>query len=284
MNLWLLLAFYTALKIPYSSLIIYDGTGLSGSYVYFVHGYHGHDSQFQDMIDYLNKTCFFSRTPSRVTPRYFDYCEKYLNLGMSKEEIHNIEGGISTYATDFFEMICDSHSSPTQVDIVAHSLGGLIIREMLRKHHADLEILGITIGRVITVGTPHFGSELFNHPFAEYLREFIGCDATLIDLSFAPESEFLSQLNENPSSYMKNIEWYFVAGVSLEPTTLFLQETVFSGVPCDGLVDLESALAIGLDFEPINRIILPKNHHNLIFDPQDQDSYTFIAQWLGHNN
>ena len=30
---------------------------------------------------------------------------------------------------------------------------------------------------------------------------------------------------------------YFVVGVSLEPSNLFLQETVFSGVSCDDLIN-----------------------------------------------
>ena len=34
------------------------------------------------------------------------------------------------------------------------------------------------------------------------------------------------------------IDRYFVVGVSLEPSNLFLQETVFSGVSCNGLINV----------------------------------------------
>lgn len=51
------------------------------------------------------------------------------------------------------------------VDIVAHSQGGLVVREMLRGLRADKASSGSEnpanhIGKLITVNTPHFGSEL----------------------------------------------------------------------------------------------------------------------------
>ncbi|MHA2247253.1 MAG: hypothetical protein ACXADY_20070, partial [Candidatus Hodarchaeales archaeon] len=66
----------------------------------------------------------------------------------------------------------------------------------------------------------------------------------------------------------------------LHPLAFLVQETIFNGVPCDGLVDCESALAIGLAFDPINRIILHKDHDQLIHDPQNQESYEYINKWL----
>ncbi|MFW9904816.1 MAG: lipase family alpha/beta hydrolase [Candidatus Thorarchaeota archaeon] len=261
------------------------GTNLAGSHVYFVHGYNGNNSQFCDMIEYLNKTHFFDRcSDEEIYPLFFNYYEKYHNLGMTKTEIHNIKGGISTYAKDFYQQLCETHDNAS-IDVVAHSLGGLIVREMLRNHRKELERSGITVLRVITLGTPHLGTELINHPLTEQILTFCGCNGeTLIEKSLAPDSVFLSHLNGNTTNYMEDIDWYFVAGVSLHPLAFSVQELIFNGVPCDGLVDCESALGIGLDYEPVNRVILQKDHQQLIYDPQNQESYECIDEWLSINS
>ncbi len=257
------------------------GTDSVGTHVYFVHGYNGNDSQFYDMIDYLNSTNFFDKNSDKeISPLFFNYYEKYHKLGMTKTEIHNIKGGISTYAENFFNQLRETHEF-AEIDIVAHSLGGLIVREMLRSHRKELELSGISVLRVITLGTPHLGTELINHPLTEQILWFCGhnCE-TMIEKSLIPGSAFLTHLNQNPASYMEDIEWFFVAGVSLHPLVFSVQETIFNGVPCDGLVDCESALAIGLAFETANRIILQKDHEQLVCDPQNQESYECIDKWL----
>lgn len=281
LNVWFFTLLYTLSKIPYHALTCGFETDSIASHVYFVHGYNGNDSQFQDMIDFLNKTNFFERSPTmNVTPHFFNYYERYYNLKMTKAEIHNIQGGISTYAKDFYEQLRDSHTVvPTYIDIVAHSLGGLITREMLRIYRDKLKTQGIYISRVITLGTPHLGTELINHPVTERIMWFLGFDCnTLIGRSLTPGSAFLSQLNQN-ASYMDNIAWYFVAGVALNPLAVIVQETIFNGIPCDGLVDCESALGIGLGHKA-NRIILQKDHEQLICDPQNQESYKYINKCL----
>jgi hypothetical protein len=152
---------------------------------------------------------------------------------------------------------------------------------MLRNHRKELERSGITVARVVTLGTPHLGTELINHPLTEQILWFCGCDdETIIEKSLDPGSVFLTLLNQNPVSYMEGIEWFFVAGVSLHLLAFSVQETIFNGVPCDGLVDCESALGIGLDYEPVNRVILQKDHQELICDPQKQESYECIDKWL----
>ncbi|MFX0124746.1 MAG: esterase/lipase family protein, partial [Candidatus Hodarchaeota archaeon] len=278
--IWFFLVLYTLSKVPFSHLSMSLGTGLVGSHVYFIHGYNGNDSQFSDMVAYLNSTDFFDNNPYKKSPLFFNYYEKYYNLGLTKTEIHNIEGGISTYAEDFYDQLCKTHES-AEIDIVAHSLGGLIVREMLHTHRRELELSGIKILRVITLGTPHLGTELVNHPLTKQILWFCGLDyETIIEQSLTPGSAFLTHLNQDPASYMEDIEWYFIAGVSLHPLVLSFQEIIFNGVPCDGLVDCESALAVGLDFEPVNRIILQKDHEQLICDPQNHVSYEYINKWL----
>ncbi|MFX0087798.1 MAG: esterase/lipase family protein [Candidatus Hodarchaeota archaeon] len=129
-----------------------------GSQVYFVHGYCGNESQFYDMINYLDNSELFNNQLNRTIEHlFFNFYEKYYNLGMTKTQIHNIQGGISTFALDFFEQLRQTHDS-AEISIVAHSLGGLIVREMLRNHRRELELSKITIIRVITLGTPHLGT------------------------------------------------------------------------------------------------------------------------------
>jgi len=65
----------------------------------------------------------------------------------------------------------------TQVILVAHSMGGLVAREYLRRHG------GACVRRLITVGTPHHGS----------LHAWMMAGAALSDLR--PRSDFLSRLN-----------------------------------------------------------------------------------------
>ena len=66
------------------------------------------------------------------------------------------------YGTQGFDW---KNSSDLVVDLVAHSQGGLVVREMLRGLLDDGSSSGTDnaanhIGKIITVDTPHFGSEL----------------------------------------------------------------------------------------------------------------------------
>ena len=85
--------------------------------------------------------------------------------------MNNLEGGVSTFATDFYEKLINTYPAGTQIDIVAHSLGGLITREMLRLHRSQLENSGIMFGRrwclfvevLVDVTLQSFG---FERPFS----------------------------------------------------------------------------------------------------------------------
>ncbi|MFX0183081.1 MAG: esterase/lipase family protein [Candidatus Hodarchaeota archaeon] len=275
------------LAIPCSYTISYVGEGIcaQGSYIYFVHGYYATNSYFDDMIKFLNDSGYFQAdTDHRIMPAYFDYFDKYIKLNMTRKKVHFIEGGISTYANDFFELLSRTHNSPTELVIIAHSLGGIITREMLRNHHVQLEELGIQVIRVITLASPHLGTELATNPIIEAALNLMGSSwDTPVGRSLSPGSEFIRRLNENANSYMNHIDWYFVAGVSLDLVSLLGQEFIYNGIPCDGFVDWKSALAIGLNVEPAVRLVLPKDHYQLIHDPKNQESYQYICKWLSGN-
>lgn len=258
----------------------------SSSSLYFVHGYGAENTQFFDMIEFLSSYKLLQRY-SNTDPFFFDYLEKYLGENLSINEIHNIKGGISQYAEDFFNQLCETHKVPSQIDIVAHSLGGLIVRELIRVHRTDLESIGISFRTVITLGSPHLGSVLVVHPLKETLILFTdhGWDTKVIDM-VEPQSEFLTTLNTHPEEYMSDIEWHFIAGVSLGLIETLGQRMIFSGSSCDGFVPLNSALGYDLEEQTkvsISRIILQKDHYGLIYDPIKKKSYSTILSIISNS-
>ena len=281
LNIWIFLVLFTLTKVPFSQISVSCSTDSIGSHIYFVHGYGGNESQFFDMITYLNNSDLFNNEVNRtIVPLFFNFYEKYYNLGMTKTQIHNIQGGISTFGLDFFYQLSQTHES-AEISIVAHSLGGLIVREMLFNHQRELELSNNTIIRVITLGTPHLGIKIVDHPLRKQFSWFFSDNRkTLVAQSVTSSSPFLNKINQDPVKYMKGIDWYFVAGVSLNPLILLAQETIFNGVPRDGIVDCKSVLAIGLNLVQINRVILQKDHEQLICDPYKQESYKYIKKWL----
>ncbi|WP_455463873.1 esterase/lipase family protein, partial [Candidatus Hodarchaeum mangrovi] len=172
------------------------------SCIYFVHGYGATNSQFSDMINFLNNTGFFRRYTIPL-PLFFDYLEKYRIINLTEEEIHRLDGGITTYATDFYDKLVKEHSKGAQVDIIAHSLGGLIIRELLRVYRDDLEKKGIRFNRIVTLGTPHLGSILAQHPLKETIMIFTDTvwDTPIIE-SVKANSSFIVELNTHAIDYM----------------------------------------------------------------------------------
>ncbi len=130
-------------------------------YVYFVHGYFGSNADFDTMVDRFGDENILT---SYSEIKYFGYCEHYgLELPQDVlliDAMHQITT-ISAYANDFADELYDLPSG-SHVSIVAHSMGGIITREMLGLHRADLDAAGIWIDKVITLGTPNLGTWLAN--------------------------------------------------------------------------------------------------------------------------
>jgi len=249
------------------------------AYLYFIHGYGATNSQFSDMIDFLAEDQSQYYTNKR--PFFFDYFSKYLNESYSIDDVHKIDGGISTYASDLFNQLLNTHPQGAKIDIITHSMGGLILREMLRMYHDKLDNEGIIIQKAVTLGTPHLGSNLATHPIKEIVVNFVGRNwqSPVIE-SISPTSSFILQLNREPGTYMNGIRWFFLAGESNDIINVLGQVVIYNGVSCDGFVDSKSALAMGLDIQEVQRVILPKNHYQLIFDPVNRNSYHYIGEWL----
>ncbi len=225
--------------------------------------------------------------------QYFDYFERGQSEGLTKHEIHE-KYNISDYANDFCMKLANEHHSEAQIDIVAHSLGGLITREMLRLYREQLENQGINISRVITLGTPHTGIQFVNVPLLEVIDAFFG-DRWYSPIlnSIDPSSSFLRTLNTDPGNYSEGIEWYTIAGICNHPIA-FLAQGLLGGIH-DGLIEFHSAsaenrfsnifssLAIQVDLPLFTRTKVVLNgvgHDQLINDPHHQKSYSYLDDWL----
>ncbi|MHA2025446.1 MAG: DUF7379 domain-containing protein [Candidatus Thorarchaeota archaeon] len=187
-----------------------------------------------------------------------------------------MEGGISTYAENFKNTLLTNHSAGTQIDIVAYSLGGIITREMLRLYRYTLESAGIEIARVITIGTPHSGTDMatFDLPSLAVttLISLFGPNwGSAVFYSLNPQSSFMTTLNQDPMSYSNGIEMYTLSGVDLVAGSLLEALGVHDGVN-DVIVTRSSA---SLSYAVENQWFL--SHHNALLA---QSSYPSVDSWL----
>ncbi len=87
---------------------------------------------------------------------------------------------------------------------------------MLRLKRTDIENAGITIDKIITLGTPHFGTIAAEYPFDELTTFVMALKfgqfwESPVFLSLAPTSGLiLTQLSEI-DNYYQGIEWYTIS-------------------------------------------------------------------------
>ena len=205
-----------------------------------------------------------------------------------------------------------------QIDIVAHSLGGLITREMLRLRKADLYSHGIMIGRVTTLGTPHKGEPWL---FCEAVRLFSslggnpstsntfrlkeGVEEYEVEIRIADDndwntpildqvqenSNFMNNLNANPLDYSDKLQWFTIAGDitnndNIDGSYFRIKDGVENygdDYGWDSLVPVSSANGLARLITSINvqQVILAGvEHSKLINDPTYHRSYSYIENWL----
>lgn len=135
----------------------------------------------------------------------------------------------------FHESLKDWQNNSQAIAIVAHSMGGLVSRQMLTDpaiRYEDCAVQGRCpkVGQLIMVGTPNHGSELARFRFVMELRDqaqalfdqethwlaglLDGTGAAGIDL--LPGSQFLTRLNARP--HPKGVQMVVIAGI-LSPWT-----------------------------------------------------------------
>lgn len=252
-----------------------------GSVLYFVHGYFGNTESWNDLYSYLDDHDILSDYDSVA---YFDYTEYWLQL-FPDWDIYDVHENciVTSFAWRLVEDIVNAgYEAGTQIDIVSHSLGGLIAREMLRYYRSTLRICDIDVGRVITLGTPHYGTYLGDGSVPSELILFLtslwgpNWDSNLLD-TLVPESDFLLTLNDNPAQYSYDIEWTTISGTDLGLGILLLY--YHSGFNDDVVAQWSAHLSFASQY-----CVLAINHAGLQIDPNNGNPdrpFDIIANSLG---
>lgn len=248
------------------------------SFVYFIHGYHGDNLNFEFMEDYLRPFIEAENKYGEDSMRNYSYFQDY--PGWPAESVHLVYSGVSAYSENFYNRLLIDHEPGTQIDIVAHSLGGIITREMLRLHRTDLQTAGIEIGRVITLGTPHYGTEMAcANPGAFAITVLMSLFGDLwfspVFLQMHPSSDFMIDLNTDPESYMDGTTWYSISGIDPIVGFLLYYYGILDGAN-DGLITVSSStVPFASDTNLING-----SHFMLVKDGPVGDSYPIVNSWL----
>ena len=234
---------------------------------------------------------------------------------MLQNEVGNSYDAVWCYEYNFGAQIADNGhvfaqkltaqiaAGAQSIDIVAHSMGGLVSRWALEQ-----EGLGTFIKRLITLDTPHEGTPVLALQLLVYAISVVpGVDiAGLIpginDLG-APVviagltlPSFLTTLNAGDSPYKSTADYYTSAGtefsdyVSLGIPTGQILNNVLAGGANDGIVPQYSALSPVLSSKSASwaqhpdthTAIKPLNHHQIgIPDPGNQDLVLqMLRAWL----
>ncbi len=194
-----------------------EGDVLSQNYatlhpVLFIHGLNSYPSMWQDTV---HDTDYFSLLKKWEYPSEYLASYTYTGKGIGIGEYNN-QGHIPDAATGMHDAVLalsevsKSNGGDGQVDIVAHSMGGLIARQYIKSYKPrDL------ISKLITIGTPFDGSWVLKeynnlsnfpipqvniNPLKSQIRDFLlineGLDLTsyaIIDLT--PGSKLLNSLD-----------------------------------------------------------------------------------------
>jgi hypothetical protein len=126
-------------------------------YLYFVHGYWGENDGFDDIRTNFTDRKLHIIDYSEI--RYFSYFDHYNLTDEASRNLVHYTYTISDFANNFADELL-SLPSGSQVNIIAHSMGGIITREMIALHRPDFDDADISIGKVIMLGTPNHGTNL----------------------------------------------------------------------------------------------------------------------------
>jgi hypothetical protein len=160
--------------------------------------------------------------PVLVKPTY--YIDTYSDiLGLKSSESKN--GNIDTYALRLKDIIDYTlyTTGASKVDIVAHSMGGIVVRRYVH-------IFGNQhIGKVILIATPNSGIDDHSYIICKIFGAINECD------DMKSDSLFLKKLND-PINQQKIQELYLVIGRGCDT----------NGVDGDGVVTVNSSLISGV--------------------------------------
>ncbi len=213
-------------------------TANSSSKVFLlVHGWMGRASTWED---FLPRIIVFANTT-----HYTEYWTF----------VYNSSWSIKTNAEILAKSIKE-YSNGAIIDIVAHSMGGLVARSMIEQYKCEKYV-----HKLITLGTPHKGSPLaaIRYSIGDLVEisisDPLGYHEVLYDIftqgfkDLNIDSEFLNEINSNyNSNYNSNVPAipYFVIAVTNNPVKNILSiksSDILPGLD-DGVVQVSSAKGI----------------------------------------
>lgn len=125
---------------------------------------------------------------------------------------------IATNADRLFTLLNETvfqHNAAIQVDLIGHSMGGLLARKFTIDHSEK-------VGALVTLGSPHQGAPLANlaedllngGSFATDIREFIGAVNPFCDggRDLKPGSSFLNSMNQSDTPLTRSVRYLTVYG------------------------------------------------------------------------
>ncbi len=214
----------------------------SSKIVLLIHGWTSRPKVWKTMI---------TRLQSQINPKYADILTFGYNSSFSVESNANL-----------LSQALSSYSNGIKIDIIAHSMGGLVARSMIEKYNGAQYI-----NKLITLGTPHHGSPLaalrgwlgslvnMNNP--EYFSMYNYFTQGFNDL--APTSTLIQSLSSLTSP---SLPYYLIAGVSQ-----YNNNSILPGAD-DGVVTEVSALGVsgaaGIASIELNYSILLGLTHTLL--------------------
>ena len=133
--------------------------------VVLVHGWCGDPSSFGNMATLL------SSDSGLMLADPFDY-SAFTKVPVSGQQGLSIEELASLFAVHIRKQLA-AHPEVTQVDVVAHSMGGLIVRAWVTGMTSVAVPYNGEIRRVVFIGTPNFGASLAQLATYSYFAQYV---------------------------------------------------------------------------------------------------------------
>ena len=216
---------------------------------------------------------------------------KETNLKYSEQWtfVYNSSWSVSKNAEKLADFL-STYSNGAQIDIVAHSMGGLVARSMIEQYNGNQYI-----HKLITLGTPHEGSSLallryliggmvaYNNPLEFPVYNFFTQGFRDLDVN----SAFIKELNQSPGPH---VPYYLIASTNdpnaaprkydgLEITYDLCHLGLMLPDLNDGIVTVKSAKGVANSIKPDNNINIPVLLAHLDM-PVDDAVYQQVLMYL----
>jgi pimeloyl-ACP methyl ester carboxylesterase len=205
------------------------------------------------------------------------YLSKYANLAIYGIDYGNIRG-IEAQGDAFAEILKECVPKEERVNIIAHSMGGLVTR-------AAIELAGAEsyVQKLLTLGTPHHGVPknvitcLELNVFDKRVQLYFDISNTIPQArDLSEDSKLMKKMDRNKPAA---VHYTFIAGNNYHDYELLkFTKYAYEGLQHDGLVSVPSALRYYADANerPDGTGIYPLNHAELRLDPMIMEAVEMV--------